>query len=119
MKEKIAYRCDHCKKVYLSRSSCERHESSMCRQNPSLKAKCFYGCKHLISKDATVTVDTFGGDVDIKVSLLWCEKKQSHVVPFWAVRKDKWYDVAYIDGKEIDSLFAPMDCEQFEINKII
>lgn len=114
MKEQMSYRCDHCKKVYLSKVACQKHEEEWCLKNPRLKAKCFYGCKYLTKVDAVVTVDTWGGEVDSKVSLLYCDKRQAHVVPFWAVKKEKWYDVAFIEDKEIDSLFAPMECEQFE-----
>lgn len=118
MKEQKAYRCDHCKKVYLSKTACKKHEVEWCRKNPLLKAKCFYGCRHLTTVDAVVTVDAWGGEVDSKVSLLYCDKKQAHIVPFWVVKKGRWYDVAYIDNEEIDSLFAPMECECFKKTEI-
>lgn len=118
MREHQAYRCDHCKKVYLSKTACEKHEKEWCRQNPALKAKCFYGCSHLTKEEAVVTKETYNGQVDIDVSLLWCEKKKCHIVPFWAAKKGNWYDVAYINDEELDSLFAPMECVDFkEIKK--
>ena len=114
MKEITAYCCEHCKKVYQKKHACEKHEKEWCRHNPTLKAKCFYDCKHLTSEYAIIYQDVREGQMEVKVSLLYCTKKEAHIVPFWAVKKGNWYDAPYIDGEEIDSIFAPMECESFE-----
>lgn len=43
--QRTVYKCDHCRKWYLSQHAAEKHEK-FCRSNPDNKHACFH-CVHL------------------------------------------------------------------------
>lgn len=45
MKEIIAYRCEHCGKLYMIESACSKHERDRCPKNPEIRPLC-YSCEH-------------------------------------------------------------------------
>lgn len=45
MKQVTAYRCEHCRKIYLREYACREHEQNRCTQNPEIRPLC-YSCKH-------------------------------------------------------------------------
>lgn len=78
---KEVYKCEHCKKLYQVKQACENHEIT-CIKNPVNRRPC-YGCPMMEKKETTIYDDSpMGGDIERKVSLLYCNyKKQFFYTP--------------------------------------
>ena len=105
------YKCEFCRKLYQIKSACQKHEPN-CRKNPLNKQRCLEGCKHLIKKEITFMYDTYIGGMEDKREILFCNKKQEGVYPYW---------VNGLEGEDIvgdiPNNIMPDECEFFEENK--
>ncbi len=109
------YRCGYCRKVYLIKSACERHESK-CRKNPGNYSPCMDCCGHLIKKDFIYSFDTFQGEDEKVVSVLFCTKNNIAVCPFWHTPYEYICDK---DGVEVLNITTPHKCDDFIRGEII
>lgn len=103
------YRCEHCKKYYLSKYFAERHEL-MCKMNPVNFRPCFE-CKFLINKYQTESVDSMYEDGrykedEITYKLLFCEKKEMFLYPPKVEIKGNSIELAYDENNPM-----PKECE--------
>jgi hypothetical protein len=55
IQEKTIYRCGHCRKLYLVKGACERHEQR-CWRNPVNQYACF-DCKFLVKDRERISSD--------------------------------------------------------------
>lgn len=99
------YRCEHCNKLYLRKHACANHENT-CSRNPSNDRACF-GCWHLIKKETSVLLDTYNGEQERKVDLLFCEKKHFFLYPPKVERKGNAFDLGDLENKAM-----PINCNE-------
>ena len=104
---KIIYRCEFCKKYGLSKGGMKRHEL-ICFHNPENKRPCFE-CNFLSKKTTTIHHDSpMGGDIEEKVTLFYCKKKEAYLyTPQNDIRRN-WKDT----GEE--SISMPIECTDFK-----
>jgi len=79
---KPTYKCEYCRKLYQRKRYCELHEPK-CRKNPENYQACLDGCQFIMKKNTTVYYDTYIGQGEFKIDLLFCEAKNEFVYPYW------------------------------------
>jgi hypothetical protein len=104
------YRCDHCKKVYLSKYWCEQHEPC-CKKNPDNYQPCMDGCPYIEKKEFMYCYDTFQGEGEYKVNVLYCTKKKEAVCPFWHNPYEIIFDK---DNSEVRNELMPKECQYYK-----
>ncbi len=104
------HKCDFCKKNYLSKSACGKHEN-ICGRNPINKHLCF-GCKHLILEEDIGYIDGATGAVLIKVKNLRCTElnKQLHTRKMAEKGLLERYSEQYIESE-----LMPDGCESYRL----
>lgn len=106
MEKVTAYKCEHCKKLYIREANCKKHEMK-CRRNPEHQRAC-YSCKHLEKvKAVSVSYDPYFGEVESGVMVLFCKKMQKAVHPSFV----EGYDSLRRSGVEILNEVMPKECE--------
>lgn len=103
------YRCGFCNKIYLRKHFCEKHEGK-CRKNPGNYQPCLDGCAHADKKELVYVRETPYTSEEVKVSVMYCSKKEEAVCPFWVNAYDVLYDD---DSNEILNYYMPKECEHF------
>lgn len=98
VQQKTIYRCDHCKKLYLVKHACERHEN-ICWQNPKNHYACF-DC--LFLEKGRHTIDS-GADYGISVRTFVCTKLDKEMHTVIAVARK----LQCVDNTEL----MPLQCE--------
>ena len=73
------YKCEFCRKVYQIRGPAERHEVS-CSKNPDNWRPC-HSCIHLKKKKHTIYVDTYTGEQEYRLDLLYCPAIKTFLYP--------------------------------------
>jgi len=102
------YKCEFCKKTYLSKHFAIQHETR-CNSNPNNQRACF-GCKHLSAVDYTLYIDhPLGGDIERKVNVLYCSKKDMYLYPPKVEYKRNAFDL----GEDANEPM-PKECNLFE-----
>ncbi len=76
---KEIYKCEHCRKLYQIKRFAEAHEKS-CTKNPDNFRACLT-CTHPIKKDVTFSYDTFQGEDERTVRILYCPVKEMYIHP--------------------------------------
>lgn len=106
MKTKIksVYYCDYCKKYFLRKDACTRHEV-ICSENPDNFRACF-DCDHLTKKETDYYYDTFQGQDSRKVFLFFCPKINAYLYPPKVQKNKKWFEL----GDE-DNIPMRKECE--------
>ena len=107
-KVKELYLCEHCRKVYQIKSFCEKHEPT-CWKNPDNMSMC-HNCKYIEKKEVDVTeFDTEGYDYQVKKGLLFCNKKEIFIYPFWISNPILSENLP----NETDNIVMPTKCDDF------
>jgi hypothetical protein len=91
------YRCEHCKKHYLTKHSCVTHET-FCAKNPANKHACFR-CEHLV-------VDRENSDDGYSEKTFTCSKLEKQLHSFKA-EKIKHGCLGYTER-------MPLQCDSFK-----
>jgi len=113
----IIYECEFCRKYYKRKHMAINHESG-CKLNPDNFQKCI-GCLFLEKKETTVRYDSFylGENYGVgyidgyrKQELLFCNKKQIFVYPYWTSNPILQEDIE----DEIENEPMPKECNLFE-----
>jgi len=88
MKEKITaiYRCDFCRKLYLRRVACEKHEK-FCAKNPANQHACFMFCKNLVRERIEIEISGDYQDYKIQQTQFQCKASGKFMHSFIAERK--------------------------------
>ena len=85
------YRCEFCKKPYLTKKGAGNHEQS-CKKNPDNFRACF-GCDFLGEKRIEYYEDDpMGGERCSIRKVLFCSKIEQPVYPPKVERKKNWFD---------------------------
>lgn len=110
--QRTVYRCEHCKKSYLTKPGARNHEEN-CKSNPDNFRACF-GCKHLserIIEHSEFNYD--GSDYRSDKKVLFCSKINQPLYPPKVERKKNWFELdPYINQpmkKECDMREDPWD----------
>ncbi len=111
-KTKQVYYCDHCKKYYLRKDSCVKHEL-ICHKNPDNNRDC-WGCNHLAKEETSIYHDTYIGEQEQKVQLFKCRKLEKWVYPPKVEMKNNWFDL----GDEFNEPM-PKECPDREEPKTL
>lgn len=110
MKERVktVYNCDFCHKLYLVKTSCEKHELH-CGSNPANFSACS-GCVHLKEKEGVVYYDNPFGERSASVKQFECEKIGKMLYPHKVVKKGllEKYPETFFDQEKM-----PVTCEHF------
>jgi hypothetical protein len=115
------YECEFCGKYYKRKHLAINHESG-CKLNPENFQRCI-GCSFLEMKETTVRYDRMcaGENLGIyyvdeyrKKELLFCNKKQIHVYPYWTSNPILQED---IDG-EIPNEPMLKECDFFKNHEL-
>jgi len=104
---KEIYKCEHCNKLYQIKNKCLEHEK-ICGKNPDNQRACF-GCGNLEKKNCTIYQDSYIGEVERKVELLYCSKINSFLYPPKVEHKKNWYETDPIENKPM-----PRTCKVFD-----
>ncbi|MFA6667796.1 MAG: hypothetical protein WCS51_05550 [Bacilli bacterium] len=107
MKELTAYRCDFCKKLYIRKSSCKKHEN-LCFLNPENKPACF-GCKYLTKK---LFYDDPNDENSRSIHTLYCKKKEVSLMPITSFKK------GFLSKGEYADEVMPKECKMFDESEI-
>lgn len=108
---KEIYKCEHCNKLYQLKNWCLLHEKS-CSKNPDNDRACF-GCRHLTKKSETIYYDTYNGESERKVDLLYCNKLDIFLYPPKVEHKGNMYET---DPKENKPM--PRTCKVYDDESI-
>ena len=101
------YRCDHCNKLYLVPSACEKHETK-CSKNPINFKPCLH-CHYLDKKDVQHYWDNPMGGTDSRdLSMFYCTKKDFFVFP-----KEKHFEQEDLGDGETEIIPMPKTCDVF------
>lgn len=79
--ECTVYKCDYCRKKYLVKHACARHEK-YCPKNPNNQHICS-SCPHLIKTKEEVDIDSYHR---ISVTAFFCEKLKKDMHSYVAER---------------------------------
>lgn len=109
-KETTIYKCDFCDKWYQRKHNCEKHEER-CSRNPANRRDCLQGCAHLTKRDTTIFHDTYNGETEEVLPLLYCKVKKCHVYPPITEHKGNAIELG-----DIDNIPMPKKCNQFELD---
>jgi len=109
------YRCEYCKKIYLRKHFCESHELK-CKKNPKNYSPCLDGCEHIDKKNFTYFFDTWQGEDNKIVSVLYCTKKEIAICPFWHSPYEYLTDC---DGEEILNIEMPKNCQCYSKSNLM
>ena len=101
---KEIYKCDHCNKLYQIKNSCLSHEK-VCSKNPDNDRACF-GCVNLTKKIETIYHDTWHGESESNVELLYCNKLDHFLYPPKVEVKGNMIETEDKENKPM-----PRDCE--------
>src|SRR5574343_634887 len=106
------YSCEYCKKYYIRKHFCERHEK-LCKKRPYYYRPCF-SCVHSKLKTGQVYsdyVDFYGyvREMEKDVKLVFCTKKEIYIYPPNVGVKGNHYDTGYIPNVEM-----PIECNLHE-----
>ena len=105
VKDTTVYKCDFCSKKLFVKGAMERHEIN-CFHNPVNQRPCF-SCNHLEKKETILYDDSpMGGEIERKVSLLYCSAKKIFLYTPKNERKGNWFDL----GDELNEKM-PTECE--------
>ena len=105
---KEIYKCDYCNKLYQIKKYAINHEPR-CKKNPANKQRCLEGCTWLIEKEVKyLWENTYVSEV-IKKDILFCEKKNKYVYPFWVNNPILQEDII----GEIANDIMPSECKSF------
>ncbi len=113
------YECEFCRKYYKRKHFAIQHESG-CKLNPDNFQRCI-GCAFLEMKETTVCFDRMylGENLGVgyddgyrQQELLFCNKKQTFVHPYWTSNPILQED---IDG-EIPNEPMPKECDLYKLN---
>ena len=105
---KEIYKCDHCRKVYQIKKYAIAHENA-CKRNPVNKRPCF-DCLHLEKKQTTHYYDTYCGEDEREISLLYCAMDQKFLYPPKVESKKNMIDL----GDESNDPM-PKQCNHYDI----
>lgn len=111
MKERIitVYNCGYCNKLYQVKNACIKHEFT-CSKNPAILRPC-HDCAHLTKRMCTVYYDTPYGEDHRAVSLLYCTKKDIHLITPKVQAKGEWFET------DPENVFMPTECsDQKKVN---
>lgn len=106
---KTVYSCDHCKKKYFKKHSCEHHEK-FCASNPETFPKC-NGCIHFEERNKDVWYDSYNGGYERRFKSFFCKKRDCGMYPLKALAKDLPNRFPETFEGEI---LLPHECEFFE-----
>lgn len=112
-KQKTIYYCEHCKKMYLSKYWCEKHELD-CRNNHKNYRHCFEWCKNLTKKELTTFVDTYQGEIERKVEVFFCKKLNKALYPPDVERKKNMFSYLQDKNEEVPNERMPIKCDFYE-----
>ena len=105
---KTVYKCEYCGKIYLVKRFAELHKDK-CRKNPDRKHDCF-SCQNLKNIDVYHFYDAYDGEHREIRNVLFCDKMNKAVYPFWV----KNYALDYITdmktGDELENIQMPFKC---------
>jgi len=113
------YECEFCGKYYKRKHHAINHESG-CKLNPDNFQRCI-SCSFLEQKEINVHYDkmclgenlgVYYTDGERKQELLYCNKKQIFVYPYWTSNPILQEDIP----DEIPNEPMPKECDYFEIN---
>lgn len=91
VEDRKVYKCEFCNKFYLIKHWCLQHENR-CSKNPENDRACF-GCIHLERVETSIYKDgPIGGELEIPVQALYCNKLKKHLIPPRAEHKGNAYD---------------------------
>lgn len=113
MKEQTqkTYRCDHCNKLYLRKNAAATHEER-CFANPENFRPCF-GCANLGRKDFEIESQNCYHIPNRKISLFFCSKKETFLLPPISEHKGN-----FIDTNDIENNPMPKECKDFKQKNI-
>ena len=106
---KEIYKCEHCRKLYQVKKACEKHEAG-CKKRPDYLRPC-HSCKVLAKRDEVVYYDTWSGEGERTVSVLFCGKRDCFIHPPSVASKGIAFDMGYKLNVEM-----PKQCEFYEKN---
>lgn len=103
IKENITvYQCDHCKKHYVRKHMCEKHEN-LCTKNPENIPAC-WGCANLIKEGFEIEGEYYSS----KAKTFKCKKTDSTMCPITSSKKD-----SYINYSFVADIVMPKKCDYF------
>jgi hypothetical protein len=106
---KEIYKCDHCNKLYQIKKACIKHEKH-CKSNPEYLRPC-HSCTVLKKVNETVWAgygDPYGNEVERKVRILFCGKKDCFIHPPSVAAKGNAFET---DKLNIE---MPKECDLYE-----
>lgn len=103
---KEIYKCEHCRRLYQLKRFAEAHEKS-CRKNPDNFRAC-HSCSHIVKKDIMIYEDTFQGEMERHLSLLYCPIKEMYIYPPSVEHKGTSFDL----GDEGLNNPMPKECDK-------
>ena len=104
---KEIYKCEHCRKLYQKKNACKIHESC-CKKNPNNLRAC-HSCAVLKKQSETIYFDTWNGEGQRDVDVLYCEKRDCFIYPPSVAAKGNAFDMG--DKLNIE---MPKQCELYE-----
>jgi len=102
---KTMYCCDHCQKLYQSKSNATRHENR-CRKNP-LNIRACHDCEHLAMVKTEYYFDSYCGEHESIVNVLFCKALDTYIYP----PKVEWSTKGPYEFGDKENKPMPMECD--------